>query len=59
MGFRKGLRAMTRLQSLRHWNKLKKRAANAPHGMKRVREEMLKRATHDLLREFVNSKSAA
>jgi hypothetical protein len=50
---------MTRLQSLRHWNKLKKRAANAPHGMKRVREEMLKRATHDLLREFVNSKSAA
>jgi hypothetical protein len=31
---------MTRLQSLRHWNKLKKRVANAPHGerLKRLAE---------------------
>jgi hypothetical protein len=33
---------MTRLQSLRHWNKLKKRAANAPHGEKRKRESLLR-----------------
>jgi hypothetical protein len=50
---------MTRLQSLRHWNKLKKRAANAPHGMKRVRQEIVRRHAHELLRHFVNSKSAA
>jgi hypothetical protein len=46
---------MTRLQSLRHWNKLKKRAANAPHGMRRVREKMMRRFVHELLKQEIKS----
>jgi hypothetical protein len=46
---------MTRLQSLRHWNRLRKRAAYAPKGKKRVREEMVRRFAHELLKQEIKS----